>query len=187
MEDENLINGLKSGDEKVFRAFVDAYHEKIFNVCMGFVNNSSDADDLAQEVFIEVYRSVAHFKGKASLSTWLYRIAVNKSLNYLNKRKRQHRFSFFLNSGNDNESLQNQVEESHESKLITIERNRLIYRLIDQLPDNQRIAFTLHKIEELSQNEVAEIMDISQPAIESLIHRAKANLQKKLISALKKN
>jgi RNA polymerase sigma factor (sigma-70 family) len=76
--EEDLVKGLQTADEVAFRRLVDTYQKQVFNTCQSLVHNPTDADDLTQEVFIEIYRSVKNFRGSAKLSTWIYRIAVNK-------------------------------------------------------------------------------------------------------------
>ena len=89
MDEKTLIPKLLDGDHQAFRMLVDAFQEKVLNTCYGFVNNKQEAEDLTQEVFIEVFRSIGKFRGDAKLSTWIYRIAVSKSLEEIRKRKRQ--------------------------------------------------------------------------------------------------
>src|SRR3970282_1209901 len=84
---------LKRGDELAFRQLVDQYQDKVYNTCMGFVKHEEEADDLAQEVFVEVFSSVQSFRGDSMLSTWIYRIAVTKSLECLRSKKRKKRFA----------------------------------------------------------------------------------------------
>ena len=92
-DEKALISALINGDNNAFRQFVNDYHLSIRRICIGMLRSEADADDVAQEVFIEVFRSIAKFNEKAELSTWLYRIAVNKSLNYLRQKKSMRRDS----------------------------------------------------------------------------------------------
>src|SRR6056297_2283897 len=105
MTDQQIIQGLKAQDETAFKEFVDKYQEMVLNVSNSFVHNKDDAMDIAQEVFIKVYDSVDKFKEQSKISTWLYRIAVNKSLNYIRDKKRKNIFSsldlLFESSGNN--------------------------------------------------------------------------------------
>ncbi|WP_255763398.1 RNA polymerase sigma factor [Fulvivirga maritima] len=91
-KEANLVSLLKSHDEAAFKEVVETYQNKVYNLCLGFLKNEGDAEDIAQEVFIEVYNSIASFQEGSTLSTWIYRIAVNKSLEVLrkNKRKKTH-------------------------------------------------------------------------------------------------
>jgi len=187
--EEQLINGLKDGNESAFRQIVELYQKQVFNTCNSFVHNQQDADDLTQEVFIEVFRSANRFRGDSKLSTWIYRIAVNKSLNYLRLKKRRK----WLQPIEDLFDLSQKMKPSTDkgsNPSENIENQQLAMRLhkaIDSLSENQRTAFLLSKYEELSYQQIAEVMQTSLPAIESLIHRAKLNLQKILYNDYKKN
>lgn len=189
MTEEQLINGLKDGNESAFRQIVELYQKQVFNTCNSFVHNQQDADDLTQEVFIEVFRSANRFRGDSKLSTWIYRIAVNKSLNYLRLKKRRK----WLQPIEDLFDLSQKMKPATDkgsNPSENIENQQLAMRLhkaIDSLSENQRTAFLLSKYEELSYQQIAEVMQTSLPAIESLIHRAKLNLQKILYNDYKKN
>ena len=183
MQEQALIQALKAGESTAFGKIVAQFQDHIVNTCFGFVNNSEDAEDLAQEVFIEVYRSIGNFRGGAKLSTWLYRIAVTKSLDFLRKKKAQKRIQFVKSLfGIDDEERQiadHKIVHPH-LQLEQQERLNVLHQAVSQLADNQRIAFTLNKFEDLSYKEIAVVMDISLSSVESLIHRAKKNLKKKL-------
>jgi RNA polymerase sigma factor (sigma-70 family) len=191
MSNQVDIAALKQGDETAFRGIVATYQDKVYNTCLGFLESSQEAEDAAQEVFIEVFRSVGNFRGDASLSTWIYRIAVTKSLQEIRRKRRQKRFAHFVPRIHGEEEpsdcvgdpdLRNQPLAQLEDK----ERADILYRALGQLPESQRVAFTLHKIEGLSYQKIAAIMDASLPAVESLIHRAKTNLRKRLADYYRK-
>jgi RNA polymerase sigma factor (sigma-70 family) len=179
--DALLVERLKTGDEHAFREVVALYHEKIYNTCLSFVKQEDDADDLAQEVFIEVFRSIGKFRMASSISTWIYRIAVNKSLEYLRKRKVRSRFNRLFH-GESSES-NHQVDFVHPG--VIEERKEYaarLFRAIDQLPDQQKTAFILHKIEGLSYDDIAAVMGKSMSSVQSLLHRARLGLQQSLRS-----
>lgn len=180
MESSELIEKIKNNDQEAFRQFVDRYYPLVLRTCVGFVHSLADAEDLAQEVFVEVYKSVGRFRKESKISTWIYRIAVNKSLNFIRDNKK---FSFFSSIETLLRKEESGALESNEdvSSLEKDESEKVLHKAIDSLPKNQRIAFTLNKYDDLSYKEVAEIMDVSIASVESLIHRAKKNLQKKLV------
>jgi RNA polymerase sigma-70 factor (ECF subfamily) len=151
------------------------------------VKNSDDADDLTQEVFIEVYHSIYKFREESKLSTWIYRIAVNKSLEYLRKMKRKTRFGFLFGIGDmDQQAQPGEVDFNHPGILAeNREKAAILFQAIEKLPENQRIAFTLHKLEDLQYEQIAEVMQKSISSVESLMHRAKINLKKELYSYYK--
>ena len=189
MKEPDLVEGIKKKDAAAFRMLVDRYQEIVLNTCNGFVHNSDDAKDLTQEVFLKVYDSIHKFRGEAKLSTWIYRISVNKSLNFIraNKKTRKNIDLDSIPFSNHSELSVNHESDENDASLDQIKRSRILYSAINNLSKNQRIAFSLNKLDEISYNEIAEIMNISLPAVESLIHRAKLNLQKKLIGYYKKN
>ena len=147
------------------------------------MQNTEDAEDITQEVFIQVYHSVQQFKGDSKISTWLYRITVSKSLDFLRSKKRKKRFAFVqsLFGTESTEPLVEQATFVHPGvQLENKERAGILFKAIDKLPENHKVAFTLNKVEGLSYQEVAEVMQLSVSSVESLLFRAKNNLQDSL-------
>lgn len=182
MNELELIQGLRNGDEPAFKYLVDNYQDRVFNTAIGIVQNAEDAEDVAQEVFIQVYRSIHSFKGESKLSTWLYRIATTRSLDLLRSRKSKKRFGFIQRMfGEGNEPLYEIPDFNHPGIALDKKENAAkLFKAIAQLPDNQKTAFTLHKLEDLSYQEISDVMQTSVAAVESLMHRAKQNLRKML-------
>lgn len=191
MQESQFINRLKNGDHDAFRLLIDQYQVPILKLCKGFLHNDEDAKDVTQDTFIEVIQSINRFRGNAKLSTWLYRIAVNKSLNLIRKRKHVIPFrafdQLFHSEKNPNKSLVNTNSDTLVDPLEKDDRKKYIKKALDTLPENQRIAFLLNKYINLSYKEIAETMEVSVSAVESLIHRAKTNLQQKLYKLYRKN
>jgi RNA polymerase sigma-70 factor (ECF subfamily) len=189
MTDKELIRRLIDGDQEAFRSLVDNYQDLVFNTCYNLIRNTEDAEDVAQDVFIEIYESIHQFRSESKLSTWLYRIAINKSLNHIRKYKWKSRVSSIENffAGEKNVKLEIEDPHAHNSpeSIDYSERAKVLQNAINNLPENQRIAFTLCKYDELSYQEITEIMNLSLSSVESLIHRAKLNLQKKLVNYYK--
>lgn len=182
LNDLELIERLKTGDQQAFRAIVDSWKDMVYNTSLGIVQNAEDAEDVTQEVFVQVYESVNQFKGDSKFSTWLYRIAVTKSLDHLRKKKRKKRFAFVQSLfGYNEEEVNHQPDFQHPGVTMENKENAaVLFRAIEKLPDNQKTAFTLHKLEGLSYQEIAEIMETTVSSVESLMHRAKGNLKKYL-------
>lgn len=177
------IQKLKAQDKIEFSRFIEAYKNRVYSTCISFIPNRQDAEDLSQEVFIEVYNSVKSFKENAQLSTWVYRIAVNKSLEELRRRKQLKRAAFFKGLlGIESEVFEISGDRLDHPGFIAEHKEKAsaLYQAIDSLPENQRIAFTLTQIEGRSYEESSEIMGNSKSSIESLIFRARNNLRKKL-------
>jgi RNA polymerase sigma factor (sigma-70 family) len=181
-----LIEGLKHGEEAAFRQLVERFQDRVYNTCLGFVKNEDDADDLAQEVFIEVHRSIGRFREEASLSTWIYRVAVNKSLEWLRKQKLRTRVAQFFGSG---DHRHRDVPDFNHPGLLEEKKEtaRVLFQAIGRLPEQQRTAFTLHKIEGLSYEDIGAIMRKSISSVQSLMHRARINLQEDLRTYYEKN
>jgi RNA polymerase sigma factor (sigma-70 family) len=177
-----LIQQLRAGDEQAFKSLVTNYQDLVYNTALGIVQNSEDAEDVAQEVFIQVYRSIDQFKGDARLSTWIYRITTTKALDHIRSRKRKKRFAFITSLfGANDELVHEPVDFQHPGvALDRKEQAALLFQMIAQLPENQKVAFTLHKTEELSYQEIADVMQLSVSAVESLLFRARQNLRKLL-------
>jgi RNA polymerase sigma factor (sigma-70 family) len=175
-----LIERLKAGDEAAFKQLVETHQDKVYNTALGIVQNAQDAEDVAQEVFIQVYRSIHHFKGESKLSTWLYRIATTRALDLLRSKKSKKRFGLVQRLfGENNEPVQEIPDFNHPGiKLDQKENAAKLFQAIKQLPENQKAAFVLHKLEDMSYQEVSEVLNTTVPAIESLMHRAKQNLRK---------
>jgi len=190
MSEAEIIEKLKGGNEKAFSDLVNTYQKMVINTCYGLLHNIEDAEDVAQDVFIEVFRSASGFRGDSKLSTWIYRIAVNRSLNFLRDHKRRKLIKSIDNivesSANGTGVYYPEPGGDPQSELENIQRSKIMHDAIDTLPKNQKIAFTLSKYEDLSNKEISEIMKLSISSVESLMHRAKKNLQKKLYNCYKK-
>lgn len=181
-DEEILVEKLKEGDGPAFKKIVDAYQNMVYNTCLSIVKSEGDAEDLAQEVFVQVFQSISSFKGESKISTWIYRIAVTKSLDHERKKKRKKRLGFVKSIFGDNQELVvNPPEFQHPGVTLDKKENAsLLFRAIEKLPENQKVAFILNKVEGLSYQEVSEVMQTTVSSIESLLHRAKNNLRKVL-------
>ena len=190
MIDHEIIGLILNGDRQKFRLLVEKHQSIVFRTCMGFLHNKDEADDLTQDIFIQAYQSLHSFKGEASFSTWIYRIAVNASLNRVRKNFGNpilHWIDSFFHSTKGAEDLLLAFDtENPESILIRQEHNKWVKNALDCLPENQRTAIVLSKYDDLSQKKIAEIMRTTEGAVEALIQRAKANLRVKLSSTHKK-
>jgi RNA polymerase sigma-70 factor (ECF subfamily) len=190
MTEAEIIQKLQQGNEQAFKQLVEKYQKLVVNTCFGMVHNTEDAEDIAQDVFIEVFRSIQNFRADSKISTWLYRIAVNRSLNFIRDNKRKKWFlsieEFVKGKTTQINEIQNSKNETPLSELENNQRARILHDAIDSLPENQKTAFTLNKYEDLSYKEISEVMNLSVSSVESLIHRAKIKLQEKLYLCYKK-
>lgn len=182
-EDRQLLERLKSEGPGVFRELVDLHRDRILNICYRFLHNREDAEDVAQDVFVEVHRSLPDFRGESRLSTWLYRIAVTKSLDLIRRRNRRKRFALFLAPFGTESPVEQVPAPPNASPLARLEereRAAMLQKAVDSLSESQRIAVTLSKYEGVSHREIAGIMETTVSAVESLVHRGMVNLREKL-------
>ncbi len=191
MEEQKFIEALREGINEAYARLLDEYQQKVFSTCISFVPNKEDAEDIAQEVFVEVFNSISKFKGNSKLSTWIYRICVNKSLEFIRKKNTRKRFGFrqsLMGNAIPIDKSTYFTEFNHPGiQLENKEKNEILFVAINRLPEAQRIVYTLNKIEDLSHQEISEITKKSVSSIESLIFRAKKNLQKLLHDHYKKD
>jgi len=180
--EEELIRDLRQGKPHAFANFVALYQDMVYNTILSMVQNEEDAEDATQEVFVQVYQSISSFKGDSKLSTWLYRITIAKALDHEKKKKRKKRFAIVLKLfGEKERTVYHPVEFNHPGVILdNKEQANKLFKALKKIPDNQRIAFTLNKIEGLNNQEIAAIMNTSFYAVESLLARAKSNLKKEL-------
>ncbi len=191
MKDEDLIQQVMEKDHQAFKQLVDRYQDQVLNTCYNLIGNRQDAEDVTQEVFCQVYKSAEKFRNESKLSTWLYRIAVNTSLNFIrdNKWSRWLKSITALLPDETEQVIEIPAPESDRPDVDLEEKERrlMVQKAINSLPVKQRIAFVLHKYEGLPYQEIAGILKCSLSTVESLIHRAKLNLQKELIQCIKEN
>ena len=189
MTEKEFIKKLQEGRRDAFGELLDQYQQMVFSTSLSFVPNKEDAEDVAQEVFIEVFKSINKFKGNSKLSTWIYRITVNKSLEFIRKRNAKKRFGYVQSLFGNEIPLDKTdffTEINHPGVLLEQkEDHATLMKAINELPDAQRIVFTLHKIDEKSYKEISEITEKSLSSVESLMFRAKQNLQKQLLDFYK--
>jgi len=179
-----LLKRLQLREERAFKELVESYQDMLINTCYGFLHNTEEAEDVAQEVFIQVYKSIASFRGDSKLSTWIYRIAVNRSLNKI--RARKSRFFVAIDSLFELDQFPNSshAPSPHES-LENQERANQLHAAINKLPVKQKTAFVLSKYKGLPNKEISEVMTTTLSSVEALLNRAKRNLQKSLVGYYK--
>ena len=186
---EELIKNLRSGNQAAFSLLIDDYQQKVFHTCISFVPNKEDAEDIAQEVFLEVYKSIGKFKGNSKLSTWIYKICTNKCLEFIRKKNAKKRLVFMqriLGTEIPLDKTNFFTEFNHPGILLEHkEQSETIYLAINTLPESQKTVFTLAKLDGKTYQEIAEITGKSMSSVESIMFRAKKNLQKKLANFYK--
>ena len=169
---------------QIKRNFNSVYNEYlllVYNVALNYVQNIEDAEEITQDVFLKVHESLSDFKENSSLKTWLYRITINQSLDFIKKKNSKKRFFIFGKKSQNEFELINISNFEHPGILLEQQEDaKVLFLVINSLPVNQKTAFILSKVDGLSNPEVSEIMEISISAVESLIFRAKKELKEKL-------
>jgi len=164
--------------------FERLYHEHktlVYNMALHYLQNIEDAEEVTQDVFVKVYHSLTHFQQKSSYKTWIYRITINQCLDFTKKKNSRKRFYLFGQKSENEREYLNTTNFEHPGILMeNQEAAAQLFAVINTLTENQKTAFLLSKLDGLSNPEIAEIMEMSISAVESLIFRAKGSLQEKL-------
>jgi RNA polymerase sigma-70 factor (ECF subfamily) len=184
LSEQFFIQRLRNKEEQAYRELVERYSDLVYSTAYAIVQNELDAEDLTQECFVEITNAIYRFKGESKLSTWMYRIVTNLALYHLRSKKIKKRFGFLF-SIDDTENKSNPINnlksaDTPHQILEQKEKSKILFSALNQLPENQRIAFVLHNMEQQSYKEICEIMELSLSAVESLIFRAKQNLRQQL-------
>ena len=180
--DADLVAQLQLGSEVAFRTLVARYQDRIYRTVLSLLRSPEEAEDVAQEVFVEVYQTIGRFRGDAALSTWLYRLATSRALKNRQKARAKKRFAYFTSLlGFDNAVLHEVPDHAHPLALLEGQQQlRLLLGRIARLPTQQQVVFTLRHEQELSYEEIAAILNTTVPAVESLLFRARQTLRKYL-------
>lgn len=182
MNERELIALLKKKDRDAFKTIVETWQEMVYNTALGILQNEEDAEDTAQEVFIQVFESIGSFKEESKFSTWVYRITVSKAMDHIRKKKRKKRFAFIQSLyGKEDGPMIEPPDFFHPGVSIENKENATaLFKAINQLSENQKTAFVLSRMEGLSYREIGEIMNLSDSAVDALLQRAKKKLQEAL-------
>ena len=189
MEQElEIARRIASNDKVAFRELFDKYQSEVLKLCYAMIRDKDDAEDITQEVFVEVFCSIGSYKGKSKLSTWIYRIAVNKSINFMSFyifktilksinfiRKQKIRRLF---ATKEKRTTDNSTNVGSDWTLRDRQYKEYLDKALSNLPEKQRTAFVLYMYEELPQKEIAAIMNCSISVVEVSIHRARKSIEK---------
>jgi len=183
--DVQLMLDVKSGDDSSFELLLRKYRTPLVNFLYRLVRDSAAAEDLAQEVFLRVYRARGQYMPTAKFTTWMFRIATNLAFNALRDGRHRHLEISVDRSGDDGESEQPGLEVADrqptiEVELIRRDRAAVIRRAVESLPEKQRAAVLLHKYQEMDYDEIAGILGCSESALKSLLFRAYETLRVEL-------
>ena len=185
--DVQLMLDVKAGDERSFELLLQRYRTPLVNFLYRMVRAREEAEDLAQEVFLRVYRARQHYVPSAKFTTWLFRIATNLALNSVRDNRHQ-RMEISLDApvtvdAEDGDEKAMDIAEKHpniEQYMVEEARKKMIRHAIDKLPEKQRAAVLLHKYQELDYGDIAKILECSESALKSLLFRAYETLRVEL-------
>jgi RNA polymerase sigma factor (sigma-70 family) len=184
LNEPELILRLQQREEPAFRQLVEGWKDRIYNTVLGLLQNEQDAEDITQEVFVSAWKNIKEFKSEAGINTWLFKIAVNNSIDLIRKKNRKKRFAFVSTIlSSDGIAETTSAEFNHPGVMLEKKEDALLlFSAIRKLPEKQKVAYNLQKMEGLAHSEIAMIMNLSVAAVESLLQRAKTNLRKALSS-----
>ena len=184
-EEESLVLRLKEKDETAFAEAFQLYKDLIFNLCFNMLADKSEALDITQEVFLTLYRKVHRFRGKCSLKTWLYRVALNQVSNrnrWWRRRFRHRTISLSLNGTSDEKKTVDLVSDRPQPDrlLLSLEVRKALREGMDQLPFEQRAAVTLRDMHGSSYQEISDVLGVQVGTVKSRIARGRSRLRELL-------
>lgn len=180
--DHELVARVQRGDKKAFDLLVKKYQHKIFGIISRFIKDHAEVNDVAQDAFVKAYRALPNFRGDSAFYTWLYRIAINTAKNYLAAQGRRPPSSDIDSSEAENYQVGNPLREneSPENLMMRDEMQKQVHQTLNALPDDLKTALSLREFENLSYEEIAQIMDCPVGTVRSRIFRARAAIDEVL-------
>lgn len=180
MDERAVIRRVLEGDDQAFAQLVTAYEKQVFNLCLRMCGNREEAKDLAQEAFLKAWRGLRFYQFEAAFSTWLYRLTSNVCIDYLRREKRRPTVSLTLEDDNQ-ETPEMEIADSAplpEEQVLHREREELVAWAMNQLDEEFRQVLTLRVIENLSYEEIGQIMELKEGTVKSRLARARLKLKK---------
>lgn len=186
LADEELVRRAQADDDRAFGELVSRYETKVFSLALKMVRNPEDAEDVLQDTFLRAYRGIKSFKGNSTFSTWIYRITANSALMRLRKKQLP---TVSIEDADERETPVNIADWSPGpvEQLLSQELQRVMDEAIEALPAEFRQVFVLRDIEEMSNAEAAEILDLSVAAVKSRLHRARLKVRNRLAAYFSEN
>ncbi|PIU40412.1 MAG: RNA polymerase subunit sigma-24 [Candidatus Omnitrophica bacterium CG07_land_8_20_14_0_80_50_8] len=178
IEEQDLIHKILSGETEAYTEIVRSYQGKVLGLCTSLLNNASEAEDAAQEIFVKAYQALGSFHGDSKFSTWLYRIAANHCKDLLRKRSRQKTESLDALIERSGDEVQNLWEPSFDPR-NSAGAAELVKKLLDSLSPDEMLILTLREVQGLSYQEISETLKCSLDAVKSRLRRARETLQEK--------
>jgi len=173
--DLQLARTAADGDMAAFEEIYNRHHRRVYSICLRMLQNASEAEDLTQDVFIQLYRKIGSFRGDSAFTTWLHRMTVNQVLMHF--RKRTVKFEKTTEEGETPDQIVTGTANPHKMQIVD---KLALENAIDQLPDGYKNVFVLHDVEGFEHEEVARILGCSVGTSKSQLHKARLKLQKLL-------
>jgi RNA polymerase sigma-70 factor (ECF subfamily) len=184
-EDVRLMGLVGRGDTKAFEELVERHQALVAGTVARMLGSNSDVEDIAQQVFIRVWKSARRYKPRAKFTTWLLKITRNLVFNELRRTKRRAQVPLDPGAGADEPALKDESNPAPDASLLEAELQQAIEEAIMHLPDTQRMALVLRRYEQLSYEQIAEVLDLSVPAVKSVLFRARTELRSRLSKYLR--
>lgn len=185
--DDELIAEIRQGKAEALETLVSRYETRVYNLSYKMLGNKQDAEDVLQDTFLNVVRSLDSFKSRSSFSTWLYRVATNAALTKLRQRSRRDKSEsefldevYSIKDAAHAESRLVDWSDRPAQQLLDDEAKRVMEEAIEELPEIYRVVFVLRDVQGLPATEVADVLDLSVPAVKSRLHRARLFLRNRL-------
>jgi RNA polymerase sigma-70 factor, ECF subfamily len=191
IQELELIRKVAAGERLAFKQLFDSHSPRVYSLLVRLVGNRDDAEELTHDVFLSLWKHAKSLRGESKLSTWLYRVAVNRAINFKKRGGLLFQVKQLFTLEADDESIIDRLPaaaaDSPDRQLEMREAQIQLTDLLGTLPHRQREVYLLHKLEGLSYNEIAEELHVTLGTIESLMHRAKENLQKVMLKKVRKS
>ena len=185
-EDVQLMRLVGHGDTAAFEELIERHQSLVIGTVARMLGSNSDVEDIAQQVFIRVWKSAGRYVARAKFTTWLLKITRNLVFNELRRSKRHAHVSIQIEPGAEEMQLRDDAAQAPDISLLESELQQAIEQAIMQLPESQRMALVLRRYQEMSYEEIAEILDLSVPAVKSVLFRARTELRERLRAYLEK-
>ena len=184
--DVRLMERIRGGDEEAFQELVTIHQHRVLSTCARMLGDDTEAEDVAQQVFVRIWKSAARWEPTAKFTTWLYTIVRNLVFNECRRRARHPAHS--LDAAMEDPDRPQQFEDggmkSPDTLMLDAEMQLAIARAIEELPETQRMAVVLRRYQDVSYEEIAEVLELTVPAVKSVLFRARTELREKLRSYL---
>jgi RNA polymerase sigma-70 factor (ECF subfamily) len=179
-EDVRLMRLVSRGDTSAFEELIERHKALVAGTVARMLGSNSDVEDIAQQVFIRVWKSARRYVPRAKFTTWLLKITRNLVFNELRRTKRHAHVPLQSEPGTEDPPLKDEMNLAPDASLLEVELQRTIEEAILQLPDAQRLALVLRRYEQLSYEQIAEVLELSVPAVKSVLFRARSELRSRL-------